>query len=153
MNRFPTLKFIAIGTVVVASVFSFWLWVQQPEITLERDRTYESADRTTEDRTEKEGVQAVLEVPGLSYEVFVPEGSTVYDLMAAAASKYNNFSFKGKEFGGIGFFVEEINGLAQDKGEGRYWIYYINGETAKVGVSQYKIKENDVISWKYEKEH
>lgn len=119
------------------------------------DRTTDLEDRTfvVEDRTEQETVQAVIEVQGLSYKISVPEGSTAYDLMVAAAFQYEDFSFKGKEFSGLGFFVEEINGLAQDKQGGIYWIYYINGEKAPLGVSQYKLKANDVIAWSYEKEY
>lgn len=98
-------------------------------------------------------IRIVLEVPGFSYKISVPEGSTAYDLMVEAASQYDNFSFRGREFSGLGFFVEEINGLSQDQKEGMYWIYYINGQSAPIGVSLYEVKANDVITWKYEQEH
>lgn len=51
----------------------------------------------------------------------------------------------------MGEFVEEINGIKNNQATGEYWIYYINGESAKMGVSNYIIKPNDVIKWNYEK--
>lgn len=98
-------------------------------------------------------IKAVIETPDLTYDVLVPEGSTVFDLMIKADSQYDDFSFKGREFSGLGFFVEQINGLAQDKEKGFYWIYYVNGKKAPVGISQYKLKNNDIITWKYEAEN
>jgi len=32
----------------------------------------------------------------------------------------------------------------------KYWIYYINSETASVGASDYVVAEGDVILWNYE---
>lgn len=60
------------------------------------------------------------------------------------------FTFSGKEYSGLGFFVEEINGVKNNTQEGRYWIYYINGKKAQVGISSYILKPNDIIMWKYE---
>ena len=146
MRKFSILILVLIAIVVVTGTAIF---------TVGTNRTAELESRTfiTEDRTEQGIVRAVIDVQSLSYEVFTPEGSTAYDLMVAAASKQDDFSFQGQNFPGIGFFVEEINGLAQDKKSGMYWIYYINGQTAQVGVSQYKLKNNDIITWKYEKEY
>jgi hypothetical protein len=96
-------------------------------------------------------IEATLEVNNEKYEAEIPEGSTVYDLMLCLQKKYNNFSFSGREFSGLGFFVEEINGLKQDKDKGFYWIYYINNKVAPLGVSNYKLKNKDNITWKYEK--
>ena len=61
----------------------------------------------------------------------------------------NSFSFKYKEHTGLGVFITEINN--QIGGRGGYWIYSVNGVEANVGVSNYKIKNGDIISWKYEK--
>ena len=91
-------------------------------VTFRTGRTIDLDDRTlvTDDRTAKDIIQAVLEVQDLSYKVFVPEGSTAFDLMSTAKAKYDNFSFDGKEFTGLGFFVEEVNGLKQDKDKAMY---------------------------------
>lgn len=50
----------------------------------------------------------------------------------------------------FGDMVEAVDGVKG--GDGRYWIYYVNGETAKVGASDYKLKEGDKILWRLEAE-
>ena len=103
-------------------------------------------------RTLEQLIPVNLEIEGAVYKVSVKPGSSVYDAMVQA-QETADLDFEGSEFPGLGFFVEEINGLRQDSRAGKYWIYYINGESAKVGISVYIIKTNDFISWKYEKEH
>lgn len=99
---------------------------------------------------EKAGsVRAKIIVGGQEYEAWVPEGATPLEFMKLLQES-RGFSFGGKQFPGLGFFVEEINGLVQNPRESMYWVYYINGETAQVGVSQYTIQPNDVIEWRYE---
>jgi len=76
---------------------------------------------------------------------------SVYQLMQLlTASSQKPFMFKTKEYTGIGHFVESINGVENNPKENEYWIYYINGESAKMGISQYVIKEGDQIKWKFE---
>lgn len=81
-----------------------------------------------------------------SYKLQVTGTSTVYELMLNS-----QLNFKSKTFSGLGEFVEEINGLKNDAQTGKYWIYYINGESAKLGISQQTVKPNDIITWNYEK--
>jgi len=97
-------------------------------------------------------ISVILEVEGIEYQIHVALGGNVYDAMVQARET-SDLSFEGTEFPGLGFFVEEINGLQQNPRAGKYWIYYINGKMAKVGISIYKVQTHDVISWKYEKEH
>lgn len=76
--------------------------------------------------------------------------STVVDLMMyASADSRQPFLFRAKEYSGMGLFVEEINGLKNNNQTGEYWIYYLNGQSGKVGISQQLIKSNDIIEWKY----
>jgi len=101
---------------------------------------------------QKETILVNLVVEEVEYEMSVVPGSSAYDVMVQA-QETSNLSFEGSEFSGLGFFVEEINGLRQNPRVGKYWIYYINDRAAKVGISVYRVKTNDVILWKYEKEH
>ena len=106
-----------------------------------------------EENAQEEGaLLAELRAPGMSYQIAVSEGSTVYDLMAEA-QRQSGFTFRGKEFWGLGFFVEEINGVAESSKNKMRWIYYVNGRVSSVGVSQYIVQANDIIEWRYEKEH
>lgn len=75
------------------------------------------------------------------------ENKTVYDAMAELV-KEKIISAEFKHFSGLGFFVQSIDGLAPK--DNRYWIYYLNGKTANMGISLIKLKNNDVITWRYE---
>lgn len=47
-------------------------------------------------------------------------------------------------------YVEGINNIYQfDCGTGSGWNYKVNGSMASVGASAYKVKDGDVIEWKY----
>ena len=113
-------------------------------------------DRVIEDRTGQnvlpQTIQASLLIGNSSYQVSLTKGASAYDLMKTVALAHSDFMFQGKDFGkGMGFFVSEINGIKESPKDGMYWIYYINNKEARVGVSTYIIKPNDVITWKYEK--
>ncbi len=75
-------------------------------------------------------------------------GHVVYECMQQQDAT-TNFSFKGRTFPSLGFFVDEING--QKNAKGFYWTLYVNGVYSTVGASQYVVKTGDVIEWKYEK--
>jgi len=62
------------------------------------------------------------------------------------------FSFKTKNYPGMGSFVYEINGKKQNNINGIYWIYSINGKKSTLGISQYIIQPEDIITWTYEKD-
>lgn len=104
-----------------------------------------------QENTTEAAIEATLAVGEKTYSVSLPEGSSVYDLMVRA-QETSDFHFKGREFSGLGFFVQELNGVAENPRQGMFWIYYINGEKAKVGISAYAVKADDIISWKYEHE-
>lgn len=70
--------------------------------------------------------------------------------MEAYAEK-SDFSFSGRDFPGLGFFVEEING--KKNANGSYWFLYVNGTSSETGVSQTRVREGDSIEWRYEKSH
>lgn len=93
----------------------------------------------------------ILVIGDRVYSVSIPEGISVREMMERA-SKEHAFSFKGKDYAGLGFFVEEIAGINNDLQKGIYWIYYINGTKANLGVSTYRMKLGDTISWQYESE-
>ncbi|HAQ02307.1 hypothetical protein A2467_01825 [Candidatus Nomurabacteria bacterium RIFOXYC2_FULL_36_8] len=85
------------------------------------------------------------------YEVETREGASVFEMMKTLEEKStppDTFSFKYKEVSGLGSFITEINGVKGAPGE--YWMYYVNDKLASIGVSQYILKEGDIISWKNE---
>ncbi|HYE60165.1 MAG TPA: DUF4430 domain-containing protein, partial [Candidatus Kapabacteria bacterium] len=97
-------------------------------------------------------IHASLEILDDRYSLSIPPGSTVYDLMNLAAQK-QYITFETKSFGAeLGYRVEEINGIASSIKNRKYWIYYINGKKATIGISSYLIHPGDIITWKYEDE-
>lgn len=80
----------------------------------------------------------------ISYKLQVTTTSTALEAMKNA-----KLDFKTKTFSGLGEFVEEIGGLKNDPQGGKYWIYFINGESAKLGISTQIVKPGDLIEWNY----
>ena len=90
--------------------------------------------------------EVFLNVFDKTYSAKTEEGINVYDAMKSIDD--SSFSFKATNYSSLGYFVEEINGV---KGTpGKYWIYYVNGQKASVGISNYILKSGDIISWKQE---
>lgn len=88
-----------------------------------------------------------LEIEGVRYESEIINNDSVYSFMKRLKND-GKINFTEKTYTGMGKFIDELNGI---KGNGeKNWIYYVNGEKAKIGVSVYKLKSGDVVSWKYE---
>ncbi len=95
-------------------------------------------------------IKVALNVLGKNYDIEIKEGSSVIDVMKKLEEESINnlFSFKYSDNYSLGSFVTEINGA---KGTpGKYWIYYVNGKLASVGVSNYILKDGDIINWNQE---
>jgi len=87
-----------------------------------------------------------------TYPLAVSPSTTVYKAMQLLQiDSRQPFSFSTKEYPGMGYFVDEINNIKNNNQMNEYWIYYINGQSAQMGISNYIIKNNDIITWKYEK--
>ena len=84
---------------------------------------------------------------GADISFIAPSDSTVYDFMSRLRSQ-GKISFTEKSYTGMGKFILTINGIGGNKNKN--WIYYVNGERAQTGVSNYKLKSGDIVSWKLE---
>ena len=56
----------------------------------------------------EEKIKAVMIIDGFKYEAAVKPGNSAYDLMILLKSQ-NKIDFSGKNYSGLGFFVEVIN--------------------------------------------
>ena len=83
------------------------------------------------------------------YQITAREGTSALEAMRAARD--SGLAFDGKEFPGLGFFVESING--RRNADGYYWILYVNGTSSQTGASQTLLKNGDRIEWKYERSY
>ncbi|MEK9183131.1 MAG: DUF4430 domain-containing protein [Patescibacteria group bacterium] len=81
------------------------------------------------------------------FSIQVAPQSTVYDAMRELQTQ---IPIKFKNFSNFGAFVETIDNIANDSHANLFWIYYINNEAAKLGISFIKLNPNDVITWRYE---
>ena len=102
---------------------------------------------TSVNRPVEEKIKAVMIISGIKYEAAIKPGSSAYEAMEVLKQE-NKINFSGKDYSGLGFFVEEVNGLKNNPA-GENWLYYVNGSLAPVGASNYIIKANDIIEWKY----
>lgn len=93
-------------------------------------------------------ITSTIYVNDQKYELVLPKNSSVHQAMNLL-SQQTNFTFGGKQYASLGFFVDEINGLKNNSKTNQYWIYYINDQSAKVGISNYNIKSGDIIKWRY----
>jgi hypothetical protein len=84
----------------------------------------------------------------VSFKDDTPGETNVYDFMNRLRSE-GKITFTEKNYIGMGKFIDSINGVKNNQNQS--WIYYVNGVEASVGVSNYKIKVGDIVSWKYEK--
>ncbi len=80
----------------------------------------------------------------------MPQSFTLYEAMQDL-QKTQKFTFKTKNFTGLGQFVESINSV--DSKQGFYWMYSVNGKEGTVGVSKYVVQMGDFIEWKYKKSY
>lgn len=97
----------------------------------------------------KNPIITTVQILDKKYILQIEENSTVYDTMQQLVDE-KQITATLKEFKGMGYFLEAINGINNDNQNNKYWIYYINGQSAKMGISSYILKNNDLITWKYE---
>lgn len=96
---------------------------------------------------EKGGGPVFLEINNKKYETQIVEGESVFDFMKKLKAE-GKITFESKKYPGMGEFIESINGIKNGE---QNWIYYVNGEKANIGISNYKLKSGDTIKWEYEK--
>jgi len=49
---------------------------------------------------------------------------TLFEALEESAQKKNEFSFTGKEIPGLGFYIESMGGLYENKTENMLWMIY-----------------------------
>jgi len=75
----------------------------------------------------------------------ISDGSTILNLMESKPS--SEFTYSGKNFSGIGFFIEEINGIKNIPEDNIYWTVLVNEGETSVGVSEQVINTGDTIKF------
>ena len=76
------------------------------------------------------------------------EGMTAFDLLEEKAEELKiNLKTKNYDFG---VFIETI-GDKENGSEGKYWLYYVNGEMPSVAADRKELKPSDKVEFKFEK--
>jgi hypothetical protein len=76
------------------------------------------------------------------------EGMTVRDLMVAAQNDNRSLRFTQRGSGATAMLIE-LGGVANQGGDGRNWMYWVNDELAKVSFDVYKLQPGDRVLWKF----
>ena len=75
------------------------------------------------------------------------DGMTVVDALAAAGKHPHGTTFAQRGRGASALIIQ-IDDL-KNQGDGKNWLYSVNGKTARVGAGAYKLKSGDAILWEF----
>ena len=124
--------------------------IQEKEIIIKK--LEEIVTTTDEQKTEEQSLpfSTTIKIADNNYQInFEEENITLEELMNKL-QRESNFTYHTIDYGSMGKFVDEINEIKNDNKQGKYWVYYLNGVSAKAGISIQKINSGDNIEWKYE---
>ena len=76
------------------------------------------------------------------------EGMTAFDLLKEKTDELD-LALKTKTYE-IGILIEAI-GDKENGGDGKYWLYYVNGEMPAVAADKKELKSGDKVEFKFEK--
>lgn len=162
MNKYKKYGLYSLIFIIVFLVLFFWerrvvvspvfplnenkndLIVPKGEVKIEPNKEKIITSKIDED---KNLIKASLVIDGnnKTYQTQIKENSTIFEVMNKLEREDDSFRFKYKEYKNMGVFVTEINGSLGKSGS--YWIYYVNDLKPGVGISQYVLKDGDIIKW------
>ncbi|MFH1426096.1 MAG: DUF4430 domain-containing protein [Candidatus Kerfeldbacteria bacterium] len=119
------------------------------EVAQEQKEEKKQEEKAPEQQVYAATLQVVTPSGTATYTADINTGASVEQLMKNAKSK--GFIYTASSFGGMGSYVKAINGLEEDLHAGMFWIYYVNGQKATVGISSKMLNKGDSVKWSYEK--
>jgi hypothetical protein len=143
MRKNIFVKILAVIIVIFAGWMIFSNPISQP---VDEKETIDLLDQ------EKEAAEAVLVIDnGIQPRIFIMElkqGMTALDLLKNKTEE-TGLVLKIKAYD-IGILVEAI-GDQENGQDGKYWLYYVNGEMPMVASDKNEIKAGDKVEFKFEK--
>jgi hypothetical protein len=88
--------------------------------------------------------QVQINVQEKNYSINFQDGESVFDALKRLQSKDSNFKFEYKQYD-FGFMISSMNGETPDSSH--FWKFQVNGADSAVGISDYKVKEGDKITF------
>ena len=83
-----------------------------------------------------------------TFQAEFKDGMTAFDLLKSKTEELN-IILKTKTYD-VGIFIEVI-GDKENGQDGKYWMYYVNGEMPMVAADKKEIKAGDKVEFKFEK--
>lgn len=146
----PDMRAVLIAGLVIVSV-SLLVFVPRTEEQALPVRTVvpETSARDEVVREQVTGVQTAPTVSApLRAHAFVSEESGSLESLMEKRRTDGLLDYTSRSYPSLGSFVESIDGLKNQGGS--YWMLYINGMSASVGMSQAAVVPGDHIEWRYE---
>lgn len=85
--------------------------------------------------------------PARAHALTADTAGSVESLMQERHSS-GSLTYTSRAYPTLGSFLESIDGLKNQ--DGFYWMLYINGSSASVGMSHAQVVPGDRIEWRYE---
>lgn len=81
------------------------------------------------------------------YEKEFRDNMTAFDILQEVSNNNDiNLDYSESDFG---VFVNSIGNIKNDSQNSMFWMYKVNGQSAEVGASSYKLNVSDVVEWEY----
>jgi len=143
MKRINIFIGIGIGLIIIVTAFAIFSikigqFFPEEEIRISQEKPENKVTLVIDDG---EGSPRVLEAE-------IGAGVTAFDLLRNETEELN-IALKTKTYD-IGIFVEAI-GDKENGQDGKYWMYYVNGEMPMVAADKKEIKAGDKVEFKFEK--
>ena len=152
MKKFSLVTLGFVVGIITTVAFSWAYYFLYYESEQKSDINAEVKGKTDEESISKEliiNVKSECEnEEALSSNVCYPfvEEETTFGLLNNLKDIDSNFYFDYKEYPGIGVMITSINGYTPDSNKA-FWKFEVNGNDAQVGVSDYRVKQGDVLKF------
>ena len=80
--------------------------------------------------------------------VSVTQGTTAFTILELASQQNTCYNATYQQFS-FGRSIVSICGVASDSSKSRFWLIYINGVSAQVGIDGLKPNDGDIITFVY----
>ncbi len=132
---------------ILLACLAFQLASKMGNMTTSQERTYFSSTKAV---FVELNMNSIKKPNPRRRKVDVNSMANALEVLTAASEDDTAYKFKRKK-GKFGSFITCINGIEQIPDENMFWMFYVNGKEEDEGVSSYIPKENDTITFKFEK--
>lgn len=135
-----TLAFVSVALVLSSS---YERAAELPTPQTISEEVFDGTPRHTEAVTE----EIASATPARTHVLIADTTGSVESLMQGKLSS-GSLMYTSRAYPTLGSFLESIDGLKNQNGF--YWMLYINGSSASVGMSHAQVVPGDRIEWRYE---